>query len=53
MDDYVKGNWESTNFLDANKKVKHQKGQEEKGKTGNVVPFFPIEWKLNANDVFN
>ena len=26
---------------------------EKKGHTGNVVPFFPSEWKLNANDVFN
>ena len=26
---------------------------EEKGKAGNVVPFFPSEWKKQANDVFN
>ena len=26
---------------------------EKKGHTGNVVPFFPSEWKKNANDVFN
>ena len=26
---------------------------EQRGPTGNVVPFFPSEWKKNANDVFN
>ncbi len=26
---------------------------EKKGHTGNVVPFFPTDWKKNANDVFN
>jgi len=26
---------------------------EKKGHTGNVVPFFPTNWKKNANDVFN
>ena len=26
---------------------------ERKGHTGNVVPFFPTDWKKNANDVFN
>lgn len=26
---------------------------EMKGHTGNVVPFFPTEWRKNANDIFN
>ena len=48
MEDYVLGNWESTNLSEKNKK-----GKSQKGPAGNVVPFFPTEWKLNANDVFN
>lgn len=35
------------------KKASRTAASEKKGHTGNVVPFFPSEWKKNANDVFN
>ena len=53
MHEYVRGDWKSSAFT--NKKGKNAKSvlTEKKGKAGNVVPFFPSEWKKNANDVFN
>ena len=61
MQEFVLEEWGQPNFvsgeqeLDGDGKVAPQKrpGFEEKGKTGNVVPFFPTNWKKNANDVFN
>lgn len=55
MQKYVQETWESKTVLfkdpGAGKSPKHS--PEKKGKTGNVVPFFPTDWKKNANDVFN
>lgn len=56
MEDYVMQNWDSAVFYkkpegDVKKPAKKQK--KEGGNTGNVVPFFPTDWKKNANDVFN
>ena len=46
MQAYVVDNWKS--------KVKGGPYVgEKKGRTGNVVPFFPTDWKKNANEVFN
>ena len=47
------GNWESTAFLGPGKPKKAASKTLQKGNTGNVVPFFPTDWKKNANDVFN
>ena len=54
MEDYVLGNWESTAFVGGagNRKLP-SKNAKSRAKAGNVVPFFPTDWKKNANDVFN
>ena len=49
MDDYVKEDWEPPALPDKKKSAQ----SEMKGRIGNVVPFFPSDWKKNANDVFN
>ena len=52
MQAYVEEDWESGVFV---KKQAQSRTAltEKKGHTGNVVPFFPTDWKKNANDVFN
>ena len=52
MQAYVEEDWQSSAFVDR-KKANRTSVTEKKGHTGNVVPFFPSEWKKNANDVFN
>lgn len=54
MQNYVEEDWESGVFV--KKKgagARSRNLTEKKGHTGNVVPFFPTDWKKNANDVFN
>ena len=54
MQNYVEEDWESGVFV--KKKgagARPRNLTEKKGHTGNVVPFFPTDWKKNANDVFN
>lgn len=53
MKAYVEEQWESANFVEKQKPAAKSSLTEKKGHTGNVVPFFPSEWKKNANDVFN
>ena len=56
MEDYVMGNWESTAFVGTGAgggRKLPSKLVRQKAPTGNVVPFFPTDWKKNANDVFN
>ena len=53
MEDYVMGNWESTAFVGSGGRKLPSKTAKQKANTGNVVPFFPTDWKKNANDVFN
>lgn len=55
MQDYLKGNWESTAFVNGKPKPPAARAAafRQKASTGNVVPFFPADWKKNANDVFN
>lgn len=55
MQKYVHDQWESQTVLlkDPATGKSPERSPEVKGKTGNVVPFFPTDWKLNANDVFN
>ena len=54
MQNYVEEDWDAGVFV---KKPgaggKSRNLTEKKGHTGNVVPFFPTDWKKNANDVFN
>ena len=53
MQAYVEEDWE-TGATFAKKTAKQKAAMsEKKGHTGNVVPFFPTDWKKNANDVFN
>ena len=52
MHKYVQGDWKSKAKMHRQKNSKSHL-TEEKGKAGNVVPFFPSEWKKQANDVFN
>ena len=52
MQNHVKGDWKSSAFANR-KKASKSVLTEQKGKTGNVMPFFPSEWKKNANDMFN
>ena len=51
MQAYIEEDWEGANFVGRPEDGKFQ--TERKGPAGNVVPFFPTEWKKNANDVFN
>lgn len=51
MQEHVIGDWASNPII--NRKANRTAMTEIKGHTGNVVPFFPAEWKKNANDVFN
>jgi hypothetical protein len=57
MQAYVEEDWQSSAFIDPNKNARNRNNRtamtEKKGHTGNVVPFFPTDWKKNANDVFN
>lgn len=55
MQAYVEEDWQSSAFIDPNARKKGNRTAmtEKKGHTGNVVPFFPKDWKKNANDVFN
>ena len=56
MQAYVEETFETSPFVPGGKSrdiAKRTAMTEQKGHTGNVVPFFPSEWKKNANDVFN
>ena len=55
MQAYVEDDWDTGPVMigDGGKGAKRHPYSERKGHTGNVVPFFPTEWKKNANDVFN
>ena len=52
MHKYVQGDWKSRAKMHRQKNSKSHL-TDEKGQAGNVVPFFPSEWKKQANDVFN
>ena len=52
MQAYVEENWDASPIIDRQKGARTALS-EKKGHTGNVVPFFPSQWKKNANDVFN
>ena len=51
MQEHVINDWSSIPII--NRKANRTAMTEVKGHSGNVVPFFPAEWKKNANDVFN
>ena len=52
MQEYVEDDWDASPMIHK-KKPGDKAATEKKGKTGNVVPFFPKDWRKNANDVFN
>ena len=54
MQKYVKENYESTVEIAPGAIGKKPASKAlQNGNTGNVVPFFPTDWQLHANDVFN
>ena len=48
MQEYVEHDWEPAVYT-ASKKPKPEPPQKVQGE----VPFFPSQWKKNANDIFN
>ena len=52
MQQYVEGDFEGA-YEPGDSAKKSKRWHDKKGPAGNVVPFFPSEWKKNSNDVFN
>ena len=54
MQAYVEQTWEPAKFMSPNPSDKSRTAKKSlTAQAGNVVPFFPKDWKKNANDVFN
>jgi len=52
MQSYVERAWQA-NTVEKKPAASHKRFASVGGPVGNLVPFFPTDWKKNANDVFN
>lgn len=53
MQAYVEQKWEPAVLASPNPADKSKGKRDDRGQADRVVPFFPKDWSLQANDVFN